>query len=222
MLAVYTFVFSEVFNARWGGGSESKAEFALVLFSGLIVFNFFAECIARAPNLVLSNPNYVKKVIYPLEVLPIVGILSSFYHFIISLCVWFVGYVLFVGIPHLTVFLLPLVLLPLVLLIMGLSWVLSSLGVFLRDVGQIIGVVITVLMFLSPIFYPASAMPEKAKIFLYFNPLILVIEGTRDVLYWGKVPNMWPLVAYTLLAGVVAWAGFAWFQKTRKGFADVL
>jgi len=222
MLAVYTFVFSEVFKARWSTGSESKSEFALVLFAGLIVFNLFAECINRAPGLILSNPNYVKKVVFPLEILPFVGLLAAAYHMLISLSVWIVAYVILSGLPHATVLLLPLIVLPFALFIMGLSWALASLGVFLRDVSQLIGVVVTTLMFLSPIFYPASALPETYRHILYFNPLTPVIEMTREVLYWGKQPDLALLGIYWLATVLIAWLGFAWFQKTRKGFPDVM
>lgn len=222
MLLVFTFVFSVVFNARWGRESESKTEFALVLFAGLIIFNLFAECINRAPSLILSNPNYVKKVVFPLEILPFVGLLSAFYHLLISLVVWIVAYLFLFGVPHLTVLILPLVILPFALFIMGLSWALASLGVFLRDVSQFTGVVVTAMMFLSPIFYPASALPEAYRQILFLNPLTPVIEMTRDVLYWGRVPDLMLLGIYWVATAVIAWLGFAWFQKTRKGFADVL
>jgi lipopolysaccharide transport system permease protein len=222
MLAIYTFVFSEVFKARWTAGSESKAEFALVLFAGLIVFNLFAECINRAPALILSNPNYVKRVVFPLETLPVVGLLSALYHTLISLIVWIVAYCLLIGPPHPTALLLPIVFLPLALLILGLSWALSSLGVYLRDVSQVIGVVTTVLMFLSPIFYPATALPETYRYLLYLNPLTPVIELTRDVLFWGQMPDFRTIALYWIGALGIAWIGYFWFQKTRKGFADVL
>lgn len=222
MLAVYTFVFSQIFKARWSAGSESKIEFALVLFAGLIIFNLFAECINRAPGLILSNVNYVKKVVFPLEILPFVGLLSALYHSLISLLVWLVAYMLFFGLPHPSTLYLPLIVLPFGLFIMGLSWALASLGVFLRDVSQFIGAVVMTLMFLSPIFYPATALPENYRHILFLNPLTPVIELTRDVLYWGKTPDFALLGIYGLTAATIAWLGFAWFQKTRKGFADVL
>lgn len=222
MLAVYTFVFSVVFKARWNTGSDSKTEFALVLFAGLIVFNVFAECINRAPGLILSNPNYVKKVVFPLEILPVVALLSALFHGLISLGVWLLAYLVFFGLPHAAALYLPLVILPFFLFIMGLSWALSSLGVYLRDVSQFIGVITTVLMFLSPIFYPATALPEDYRHLLYLNPLTPVIEQTRDVLFWGKSPDFLMLGIYWLTSVAIAWLGFAWFQKTRKGFADVL
>lgn len=222
MLSVYTFVFSEVFKARWNGGSDSKVEFALVLFAGLIMFNLFAECINRAPQIILSNVNYVKKVVFPLEILPWVALSSAMFHGLISLGVWMTAYVIFFGLPHLTVLYLPLIVLPFFMLIMGLSWALASLGVFLRDVSQFIGVITTVLMFLSPIFYPVTALPEAYRAVLYLNPLMPVIEQTREVLFWGRAPDFLLLGICWVISFVIAWLGFAWFQKTRKGFADVL
>lgn len=222
MLSVYTVVFSVVFQARWGGGTGSKTEFALVLFAGLMMFTLFAECINRAPSLILSNVNYVKKVVFPLEILPVVALLSAMFHMLISLGVWFLAYGLFFGVPHAKGLLLPLIVMPFVMFIMGLGWALASLGVYLRDVSQIIGVITSVLMFLSPIFYPVSALPESYQHLLYLNPLTLVVEMTRDVLFWGKTPDLVALCIYWLVTAVIAWLGFAWFQKTRKGFADVL
>ena len=222
MLAVYTFVFSVVFKARWNAGSDSKTEFALVLFAGLIVFNLFSECINRAPSLILANVNYVKKVVFPLEILPWVALGSALFHALISLCVWLLAYLILFGLPHLTVLYLPLIVLPLLLFIMGLAWALASLGVFLRDVSQFIGIVTMTLMFLSPIFYPATALPEKFRRLLFINPLTPAIEQARDVLFWGRQPDFSLLAIYLLASLAMAWLGFAWFQKTRKGFADVL
>lgn len=223
MLLVYTFVFSVVFKARWGAtGSDSKTEFALVLFVGLMVFNLFSECVGRAPGLVLANVNYVKKVIFPLEVLPWVSMGSALFHFAVSLAVWLVAYLSLFGIPHWHVLLLPLVLVPLVLFVMGLSWALASLGVYLRDVGQLIGLVITVLMFLTPVFYPASSLPPDYQPLMFSNPLTPPVEMARDLLYWGQLPNMTLLALYAASSLACAVLGFAWFQKTRKGFADVL
>lgn len=222
MLAVYTFVFSVVFKARWNIDSDSKTEFALVLFAGLMIYNLFAECISKAPGLILSNVNYVKKVIYPLEILPWVTLGSALFHGAISLGVWLLAYLVFFGMPQPTLFYLPLIVLPFALLIMGFSWILASLGVFLRDVAQVIGVITTVFMFLSPIFYPASALPPEYQVLIFANPLTPIIEQTRNVLIWGESPDFAMLGLYLAVSGVMAWLGFAWFQKTRKGFADVL
>ena len=222
MLAVYTFVFSVVFKARWTGGSESKTEFALVLFAGLLVFNLFAECINRAPGLILSNVNYVKKVVFPLEILPIVVLSSAVFHFLISFIVWIIFYLIFFGTPPVTILFLPLILVPLILMILGLSWLLASLGVYLRDVGQMIGMVVTVLMFLSPIFYPIAALPEKYRLLMQLSPLTFSIEQARNVMIWGNAFNWEYWLIWISVSLLLAWAGFSWFQKTRKGFADVL
>ena len=222
MLVVYTFVFSVVFKARWNAGSDSKTEFALVLFAGLIVFNLFAECINRAPGLVVANVNYVKKLVFPLEILPWVVLGSALFHALISLGVWLLAYLVLYGLPPPTALLLPLVAVPLMLFIMGLSWALASLGVYLRDVSQFIGMLTSVLMFLTPIFYPVSALPLQFQSYLLLNPLTPAVEMARDVLFWGRVPDLGMLALYWLCTVLVAWVGFAWFQKTRKGFADVL
>lgn len=222
MLAVFTFVFSVIFQARWGGGSGSKTEFALILFAGLLVFNLFAECINRAPGLILGNVNYVKKVVFPLEILPVVGLLTGLFHTLISFSVWMLAYMAFFGMPHLAVLYLPLVLVPFCFLLLGLSWALASLGVFLRDVSQVIGVMTSALMFLSPIFYPVTAFPQDYRFVLYLNPITTVVEQARNVLFWGQAPDFLMLGVYWLVTLGIAWLGFAWFQKTRKGFADVL
>ena len=189
MLAVYTFVFSVVFQARWDTGSGSRSEFALVLFAGLMLFNLFSECIARAPSLILQNSSYVKKVVFPLEILPMVSLGSALFHFAISLGVWFIFYAFIFGMPHLTALIFPIVLAPFILLIMGFSWFLASLGVYLRDVTQIIGIITTALMFLTPIFYPLSAIPEAYRIFVYLNPLTFIVEQGRDLLFFGHAPS---------------------------------
>lgn len=222
MLAVYTFVFSVVFKARWSTGSDSKTEFALVLFAGLLIFNLFSECISRAPGLILANVNYVKKVIFPLEILPWVSLGSALFHTLISFAVWLLFYVVFFGIPKITLLLFPIVLVPLVLFTIGLSWVLAALGVYLRDVSQLINMVVTILMFLSPIFYPVSSLPEKYQVIIHLNPLTLVIELARDVLMWGNLINPLVFTIYVATSSAVAWLGFVLFQKMRKGFADVL
>ncbi len=222
MLLVYTFVFSVVFKARWSGGSDSKSEFALVLFAGLLTFNLFSECVNRAPSLILANTNYVKKIVFPLEILPIVSLGAALFHTAVSLLAWLVFYVALFGIPHVTVLLLPLVLLPLGLLTLGISWFLASLSVYLRDIGQVVGIITTAMLFLSPIFYPLSALPEGYAAVLQLNPLTLPKGSVVKQRHNLQGPHWSSLVIYTAISMIVAWAGFAWFQKTRKGFADVV
>lgn len=223
MLSVYTFVFSVVFKSRWGvGREESNAQFAVVLFVGMIVHSLFSEVLNRSPGLILSNVNYVKKVVFPLEILPIVTMGATLFHAFISLVVLLIAFVMFNGYLHWTVVFTPMVFLPLIVLTLGMAWMLASLGVFLRDVGQTIGIITTVIMFLAPVFYPTTALPEEFRPWLLVNPLTLIIEQAREVLIWGRPPNWYGLGLYTLVASAVAWLGYAWFQKTRKGFGDVL
>lgn len=224
MLMVYTFVFSEVFKSRWGtvGDSDSKTQFAVVLFVGMITLSLFSEAINRAPRVILSNVNYVKKVIFPLEILPVVAMGAALFHSFISLIVLAIALVIFNGYLHWTAVFLPLVYFPLVILTLGFSWILASLGVFIHDVGQTVGMLTSMLMFISPVFYPVSAVPESFRVYLMANPLTFIIEQAREVLVWGHPPDWSGLGMYTLVASIVAWLGFAWFQKTRKGFADVL
>ena len=222
MLIVYTFVFSVVFKTKWPGGSESKIEFALILFSGLSIYNILSECFNRAPSLIISNVNYVKKVIFPLEIITFVTIGSSLFHFLINLIVWLGFYSIFIGIPNFQLILLPILLTPYLLIIAGCTWFLASLGVFLRDIGQFINVITMVFLFLTPIFFPLSALPDKYHAYLNISPLtytviqareIMIFDGVIDWLWWAK---------WLFISIFVAWFGYAWFQKTRKGFADVL
>ena len=226
MLAVYTFFFAVVFKSRWGtvpnGGEESKTLFAVLLFVGMIVHGLFAEVLNRAPSLILGNVNYVKKVVFPLEILPVISMGSALFHSVVSLGVLLLVFVAFNHFLHWTVIFLPFIFLPLIILTLGFAWMLASLGVFVRDVGQTIGLAMTVMMFLSPVFYPITSLPERLRPWMLANPLTFIIEQSRAVLIWGQMPNWSGLLLYTAVSTGVAWLGFAWFQKTRKGFADVL
>lgn len=223
MLAVYTFVFSIVFKARWGlNEDESKTQFAVILFVGMIIHGLFAEVLNRAPALVLGNTNLVKKVVFPLEILTIINMGAALFHSLISITVLLSAFALLNGYLHWTIVFIPIVLMPLVILTVGIGWILASLGVFLRDVAQTIGIMTMVMMFLAPVFYPLTALPEQYRIWIMLNPLTFIIEQARAVLIWGQYPDWSGLAIYTILATVFAWMGYAWFQKTRKGFADVL
>ena len=223
MLVVYTFVFSVVFKAKWGGVAEqSQTNFAIVLFVGMIVHGLFAEMVNRAPKLILSNVNYVKKVVFPLEILPAISLGAALFHFLISLSVLLVAILLINGGLMWTAVFFPLIIIPLLLALLGAGWILASIGVFVRDVGQITGMITTVLLFLSPVFYPISALPERLQFWIMLNPLTFMIEQSRAVIIFGKQPDWIGLGIYAAISLIVAWLGFWWFQKTRKGFADVL
>lgn len=223
MLAIYTFVFSVVFKARWGVGSmDSKTQFAILVFVGMIVQGLFSEVVNRAPSLILSNANYVKKVVFPLEILPIISMGAALFHATISLLVLLAAFIFINGYLSWTVIFIPLILAPYVILVLGLAWALASLGVFMRDVGQTIGILTTVLMFMSPVFYPVSALPPRFQSWILINPLTFIIEQIRGVLVEGQLPDWSGLGIYSLIALMVMWIGYVWFQRTRKGFADVL
>lgn len=222
MLAVYTFVFSRIFKARWNTGSDSTTDFAIVLFAGLIVFNVFAECINRAPSLILGHTMFVKKVVFPLEILPCVNLLSALFHAVVSIFVLGLFKYVVSGVVPFTAALIPIVLFPLVLFTLGISWWLAATGVYLRDIGQTIGVFVTALTFISPIFFPLSALPRQWQSIAKLNPLTFPIEQMRQVFVWGGGMDWAEWLVYTAAATLVAWFGFVWFQKTRKGFADVL
>lgn len=199
-----------------------KGGFAILLFVGMIVHGLFAECANRAPSLVMTNSNYVKKVVFPLEILPVITLGSALFHSCISLIVLLAAQFLITGQLYWTALLFPLILVPLILATLGISWLLASLGVYLRDVGHVITVLTTVLLFLSPVLYPVAALPEVYKPWLKLNPLTYIIEESRSVLLFGHLPH-WGSLGVAIVIGVlIASIGFWFFQKTRKGFADVI
>jgi lipopolysaccharide transport system permease protein len=223
MLAIYTFVFSSVFKAKWNvPGIDGTVEFALVLWIGLMIHGLFADAVARAPNLVVAHANYVKKVIFPIEILPVVGLSTALFNAGINAAVLIAGLLVTGQSLHLNLMQLPLLIVPLALITLGLMWVLAATGVFLREIGHTIGLVVTVLLFLSPVFYPITAVPEEFRVFMTLNPLTFYIEQARAIIITGASID---LVTWTihLLAGIAcAWSGFWFFQRVRKGFADVI
>lgn len=222
MLAIYTFVFSEVFRMRWGGGLDHPLDFALMLFTGMIVFGFISELLSRAPHLVTANPNLVKKILFPLEIAAPVALISGLFQFSVGLVLLLLAYTAFKGLPPPTIFLFPLVAVPMLLLTLGATWFVSSLGVFIRDIGQLIGHLLMMAMFLSPIFYPITAIPERFRPFFYLNPLTFLVEQARKVLILGVPPDWGQLALFGAFSALFCYLGFVWFQFTRKGFADVL
>lgn len=225
MLFIYTFVFSVVFQARWDTPINSRGEFAMLIFSGLIIFNFFAECMIRAPSLMLENVSYIKKVVFPLEIMPWVTVLVAFFNAFISSLVLAIFYVFFRGMPPTSIFLIPFLIIPLTLVTFGVTCFLSSFGVFIRDLRQFTGILTTIFMFLSPVFYPISAVPEKLQKILYLNPLTILLETSKQLIFWGQIPNNSQLLIiaiYIVFSWIFGWAGYVWFMKTKKGFADVV
>jgi lipopolysaccharide transport system permease protein len=224
MLLVYTFAFNVVFRSRWSGETSGGEEinFAVAMFLGFIIYTLFTDTINRAPSLVVGHVNYVKKVVFPLEILAPVAIGVTLFNAGVALLLW-MG--LFSVIHHAmpwTIVLLPLVLFPLVLMSAGAAWFFASLGVFVRDLGQVVSLLTMSLLFLSPIFYPVSAIPEPFRGWMNANPLTGIIEEARKVAISGVLPD-WGLLSLNLLLGMaLAHLGFLWFVRTRSGFADVL
>jgi len=223
-LAIFTFVFGEVFKARWhvDQASGPQAAYAPVLFLGLILFNFFSESVGRAPSLVIGNSNYVKKVVFPLDVLPVVAVGASLFNAAIGVGV-FVVLASAMGTPIAsTIIWLPLAFAPVALLALGVTWFLASLGVFVRDTAQVVGLLLTALMFFSPIFYPAAALPEAWRWLLFANPLSMPIEQARSMALFGQSPDLAAIGYATLFGFFAAYLGWSWFEVTRRGFADVI
>ena len=221
-LAAYTFVFSVIFQVKWGASTLGHGEFALVAFAGLLVFACFSECVVRAPGLVLSQANLVKKVVFPVQVLPAVILGGALFQLLIGTGVLLAIALLMGVVPGVTVLALPAVVLPLVLGILGLTWAVAAAGVYFRDLGQVVGLLVTLLMFLIPIFYPASAVPEAFRPFITCNPLAVLVEEARAVLLWGRWPDWGQLAWVGLLGWAATWAGYLFFMKLRRGFSDVL
>jgi lipopolysaccharide transport system permease protein len=223
MLAVYTFVFGTVFKVRWWGtGNEHGVELAVTLFVGLLVFRLLSDCLARAPNLVVEQAHLVKRIVFPLEILPWVALGGALFQFAAGLLILLVALPLVRGGLPWTAVLAPLVIAPLALMCLGLGWSLAAIGVYLRDTEQAMGVVLSALLFLSPIFYPLAALPAPYRPYLLLNPATFPIEQARAVLLHGRVPDWFGLGLYTLIALAVAWLGVTGFQRARAGFADVL
>lgn len=222
MLSVYTAVFSGIFQARWSQETSSPLDYALQLFAGLIVHGLAAECLNRSPALIVSNVSYVKRVVFPLYLLPVVNMIAAVFHFAISLAVLLLFNAAVHGTIHWTTLWLPVVILPYVILLLGVGWLLAALGVYLRDISQVMGLATMILMFLSPVFYPASALPERFRPIFQWNPLTIIIEESRNVILNGVSPDFSALAAYFGVAVLVSIGGYYSFMKMQKGFADVL
>jgi lipopolysaccharide transport system permease protein len=222
MLGIYTVFFTQVFHARWGAMSEGKGQYATALFAGLILHTALADCISRGSQLVTDNANYVTKVIFPLEILPWVSSLTAIYHALASLVVLAAFSLVFTGHVAATFLLFPVVYLPLLLLCTAVGWLLASLGVYVRDIGQMTSLIVIALMYTAPVFFPLDMVPPGIRSIMRFNPLTFLIVEARKVLLWGQWPDWTGLAVYTGSALLACWLAYVWFQHTRKGFIDVL
>jgi lipopolysaccharide transport system permease protein len=223
MLAIYTFVFQYVFKSRWNDtAGETTLSFAIVLFLGLTIHAVLGEILTKSPLLITGNQNFVKKIVFPLELLSWVTLLGAIFTFLISFGLLLIFILVELQRIPLTALLLPLIILPYLLLLLGISWFLAALGVYLRDIQQITGTLATLLLFLSPIFYSVNILPENLQTLIFLNPLSYVVESARAILIYGKLPDFIGLAIYTVVAVLVAATGYSFFRKVRPGFADVL
>lgn len=223
MLGVYTYVIGGIFGAKWDSQiTDSRIEFSLTLFCGLTLFTVFSETLSASSRCIVSNPNYVTKVVFPLEILPVVMLFSSLTHGLFSFLVFLAGLIAFVHAPPWTAFYFPLIVFLLCALTVGLSWFAAALGVFIRDLPHFILVATQVLFFITPIFYPPSLVPEKAQWIVRLNPLATLITGARETLIWGKTPDWAALGAAAAVSLLIAQLGYMFFMKSRAAFGDVL
>lgn len=222
MLLIYTLAFGFIMKGRWPGAGDSTIDFALILFAGLTVHGFFADCLIRAPSLIVGNTNYVKRVVFPLDVLGWSMVLSALFQLAMNLVVLLLLQLLVQGQIHLTSLLLPLVIAPLVLLTVGVGWMVSALAVYLRDIGQLVGVLATALLFLSSAIIPLESIPASYRSIFELNPLTLIINQVREVVIWGHLPDWSALGLYSVIAVLVAVLGNRLFNRLSSGFADAL
>lgn len=223
LLLIYTFVFGVIFKSRWPNArSDRLSEFAVTLFCGMTAFNIFGETISRAPSLIVGVPSYVKKVVFPLEILVVSTLGAALFHALVGLGILIAAHLVTGGTLGWTIVLLPLALTPLFGLSLGFGWFLASLGVFVRDIGYTIALVVQVLFFLTPIFYAVDQIPEPFHSAILLNPLTAIVDNVRRVTLWNQPPD-WLALALALVSSIaIMLLGYAWFMKTKKAFADVI
>lgn len=222
MLTIYTMVFGLILNSRWQAQVDQEFLFPLIYFSGLILFNVFFDCISRAPNLMRDNQAFITKIVFPVEVFVFAQVGSAVIRLGIGLVLLTLFQLVLVGQPPLSAVVYPVLLLGLLFYALGLTLALAGLAVFFRDIQQLMQPMSTVLMFLSPLFYPLSAVPEGLRSFVLLNPLAYPMEVTRNALFFGQWPSMLGVAVYLGIGWLVVVLGHRLFMALRPGFADVV
>lgn len=221
LLTVYTIAFGVILKTRWGFAG-STTDYALILFSGLIIFNTFSECLMKFPTLITNNPNFVKKIVFPLELLPVITVMTALTNACIAISVWFLGYVIVIGAPHLTACFFPFILVCFTPLLLGVGWLLTAMGVVLRDMTQLTTMLNHSLLFLTPIFYSIESAPPLLQKLLMINPLSFIVDQFRQVLFYGQTPSFKGLMVYFVLSSLFAWGSLIFFRRMRSCFADMV
>ena len=221
LMLTYFFVFGIVLRARLGS-DPSRAGFALYFLAGMLPWLPFSEAAGRAPWVILEHRNFVKKLVFPVETLPFNLVVAGLVTEGFALLLFLIGLVLLRGTAPLTVFYLPLLLAPQLLFTAGLCWFLAALGVYLRDLGQVIGFILTLWFFLTPICYPLESLPREALPVLSKNPMFVLVQGYRAILLENRPPQWGPLWKLWVVSALAFFGGYAWFYKLRKNFADVI
>lgn len=221
MLTVYSFTFGYILQAR-GGLGENNTSYVLLLFSGLIIHHAFAESINKSVRLILSNQNFVKKIVFPLELLSLTLCLSILINLTVSLLILLTAITLLDGMPGVNALWTLLVIIVFIPTMLAASWFLAAVGVFLRDIGQVTGILSHALLFLSPVFYRLDNAPEPMQTFLKLNPITVIIEQLREVLIYSNPPNFSALGVYFIIASIFALISYLMFMKSKSVFADML
>lgn len=222
MLVIYTFVFSEIFSAKWSVDTTNKFEFAMILFCGLASFNMISEVMNRSTNLIIGNTNYVKKVIFPLELLPISVVFAAVFNCIISYLVLIVANAVLNSTISRTVLQSIPAIIPLIVLALGITYTLSALAVYLKDLASVIGIILMLLMYSSPVFFSLEAVPSKFQIICVMNPMTYIIENMRNVILYGENLNISFYIISLTVSMVTLLIGYIIFNRAKEGFADVL
>lgn len=222
LLCIYAIAFGTVMGGRWPEVRASDTPFSIILFAGMIPYFVLSECMVRSPELVVANPAYVKRVVFPLEVLPWPMLFSALFHCLMNVLVFIAMRLVMEREFAWTVIYLPCVILPIAIIGLGISWFMSSIAVYFRDVRQVMGLASMAILFLSSVMIPVATVPAEYKAIFMLNPLSFIAEQSRAVLIWGQPPDWGGLAVYTLAALAFMYAGHAWFMATKRGFADVL
>ena len=222
MLVVYSLVFDFLLKVRWAVKTPEETPYALALFAGILVHAFFSDCLVQSTTAISKNANFVKKIVFPLEVLPIVTVTSAVFNLFLSIVIFLIAIVFFGNTLHFSLLLIPIVLLPFIIFVLGMSYMLAAVGVYIKDVSQVAGMLSMMFLFLSPVLYPLSILPAKIQAIAMLNPLSFIIEQLRAVALNGNMLDWQGYLIYLMVSLLFLSLGYAIFQRTRKGFADVI